>query len=392
VNALDLTLLLIAVLYALAGYRQGFVIGALSTAGLLLSGAIGIAVAPLLLDRYDPSVGVSFAALLIVITLAFLGQALGAQLGALVRDRITWRPARVTDAVSGALLSVSAMLIIAWVLALAVSGTQLRTLNQEVRESRVLGAVNDVVPGSAASVLKTFNRVVGSSHFPRYLEPFAPERIKQVPAPLPSAIRDRKVRLAQASVVKIVGDARSCNRAQEGSGFVFAPGRVMTNAHVVAGVDEPAVLLGNRRYHAVVVYYDPKVDIGVLSVNGLQAIPLKFAGVARSGASGAVLGYPENGGFDAEPARIREERRLLSPNIYGGGRVIRDTYSVYSKVRPGNSGGPLVNLDGKVWGVVFAASVTDAHTGYALTSRQVSLAASLGARATRGVDTGGCAN
>jgi S1-C subfamily serine protease len=390
-NALDFALVLVAVLYALAGYRQGFVIGALSTLGLLLGGAIGIAVAPLLLDRYEPSVGVSFAALLIVITLAFLGQALGSQVGSIVRNRITWRPARVTDAVSGAVLSVSAMLIIAWVLALAVSGTQLRTLNQEVRESRVLGAVNNVVPGGAASVLKAFNRVVGSSHFPRYLEPFAPEHIKPVPSPAQSTVRDRQVRLAQASVVKIVGDAESCNRGQEGSGFVFSPGRVMTNAHVVAGVDAPAVLLGSRRYNAVVVYYDPKVDVAVLSVNSLRVTPLRFARGARSGDSAAVLGYPENGGFDAEPARIREQRRLLSPNIYGSGRVIRDTYSIYSTVRPGNSGGPLVNLRGRVWGVVFAASVTDSHTGYALTSQQVSAAANIGGRATREVDTGGCA-
>jgi S1-C subfamily serine protease len=391
-NALDLVLVIVAAVYLVAGYQQGFVIGAASTFGLLSGGAFGVAVTPLLLSRYDPSLQISFAALLIVVTLAFLGQAVGSQLGVMVKHRITWRPARVTDAVSGAVLSVSAMLLISWVLALAVSGTQLRALNQEVRESRVLAAVNGVVPGGATSVLNTFNRVVESSHFPRYLEPFTPEHIKPVAPPSAAVLRDRDVRLAAASVVKILGDAPSCGRQQEGSGFVFAPGRVMTNAHVVAGVSDPTILLGTQRIRAAVVYYDPNVDVAVLAAGRLTATPLAFARGGRSGDRAAVLGYPENGGFDAEPARIRETRELLSPNIYGDGRVVRATYSLYAKVRPGNSGGPLVNPDGRVWGVVFAASVTDSRTGYALTSRQVSAAARRAAHLTRPVDTGGCAD
>jgi S1-C subfamily serine protease len=151
-------------------------------------------------------------------------------------------------------------------------------------------------------------------------------------------------------------------------------------------------MLGTQRIRAAVVYYDPNVDVAVLAAGRLTATPLAFARGGRSGDRAAVLGYPENGGFDAEPARIRETRELLSPNIYGDGRVVRATYSLYAKVRPGNSGGPLVNSDGRVWGVVFAASVTDSRTGYALTSRQVSAAARSGAHLTRPVDTGGCAD
>jgi S1-C subfamily serine protease len=390
-NALDLVLVLVAVVYLVAGYQQGFVTGAASTFGLLAGGALGVALAPAVLNRYDPSLRISFAALLIVVTLAFVGQAVGSHLGVIVKRRITWRPARVTDAVSGAVLSVAAMLLISWVLALAVSGTQLRALNQEVRESRVLGAVNDAVPGGAAGVLNAFNRVVDSSHFPRYLEPFAPEHIKPVAPPTAGVVADRDVRIAGRSVVKIIGDAQSCGREQEGSGFVIAPGRVMTNAHVVAGVGHPVIVVGTRRIPAVVVYYDARVDVAVLAAAGLSEAPLSFARGGRSGELAAVLGYPENGGFRAEPARIRQTRELLSPNIYGNGRVVRVAYSLYAMVRPGNSGGPLVNPQGKVWGVVFAASVTDSTTGYALTSRQVSAAAVAGVRNSRRVDTGGCA-
>lgn len=391
-NLLDVALLLSVLVYAISGYQQGFVVGASATMGLLIGGAIGVAITPVLLNGYDPSVEISLAALLVVLTLAFLGQAVGSYLGVMLRDRITWRPARVTDALSGAVLSVSAMLVIAWVLGLAVSGTQMRALNQQVRESRVLAGVNDVVPGGAQNVLNTFNQVVSSSRFPRYLEPFTPERIKPVKAPDQSTVRDRDARLAQASVVKIVGDAASCQRSQEGSGFVFAPGRVMTNAHVVAGVDNPVVRLGDRNYKATVVYYDPNVDVAVLAADGVQVTPLPFTGQGASGESTAVLGYPEDGPFHAEPARIREQRQLLSPNIYGDGRVVRDTYSIYSVVRPGNSGGPLVDRSGDVVGVIFAASVTDAHTGYALTADQVANAASAGRRSASPVDTGGCAD
>jgi S1-C subfamily serine protease len=390
-NALDLVLVLVAVVYLVAGYQQGFVIGAASTVGLLAGGALGVGVAPVLLNRYDPSLTISFAALLVVVVLAFLGQAVGRHLGVLVKHRITWRPARVTDAISGAVVSVTAMLLIAWVLALAVSGTQLRGLNQEVRGSRVLAAVNDAVPGGAAGVLNTFNRVVESSRFPRYLEPFTPEHIKPVPPPSAGIVGDHDVRLAGRSVVKVIGDAQACGREQEGSGFVFAAGRVMTNAHVVAGVTDPTVVAGNRRLRAVVAYYDPRVDVAVLVAPGLAEAPLRFARGGRSGNLAAVLGYPENGGFDAEPARIRQTRELLSPNIYGNGRVVRAAYSLYTFVRPGNSGGPLVNPRGDVWGMVFAASVTDSRTGYALTSRQLSAAAAAGAQSSRRVDTGGCA-
>ncbi|MBA3990357.1 MAG: MarP family serine protease [Propionibacteriales bacterium] len=384
-------LALAVVVYALSGYRQGFVVGSASTLGLLAGGFFGIQVTPLLLDGYSPSPAVTVAALVIVIALGLGGQAAGAFIGAQIRSRVMWQPARALDALGGAALSVVAMLLIAWVLGVAVSGARLTGLNKEVRASVILGAVDSTLPGGADRLLETFSALVDSAAFPRYLEPFAPERIKSVEPPSAGIAQRRQVVAAADSVVKVLGSATDCDRTVEGSGFVYAPGRVMTNAHVVAGVSEPVVQLGDDDLAAEVVYYDPDVDVAVLSVPELQAPALQFDDQAESGDNVAVLGYPENGPYDVQPARVRDEQLLRSPNIYGEDTVMRDTYSIFGLVRQGNSGGPLVNRRGVVIGVIFAASVTDADTGYALTSGQVERAADAGDSLLDPVGTGSCA-
>jgi len=388
---LDVMLALAVVVYALSGYRQGFVVGSASTLGLLAGGFFGIQVTPLLLDGYSPSPAVTVAALVIVLALGLGGQAAGAFIGAQIRSRVTWQPARALDALGGPALSVVAMLLIAWVLGVAVSGARLTGLNKEVRASVILGAVDSTLPGGADRLLETFSALVDSAAFPRYLEPFAPERIKSVEPPSAGIAQRRQVVAAADSVVKVLGSATDCDRTVEGSGFVYAPERVMTNAHVVAGVSEPVVQLGDDDLAAEVVYYDPDVDVAVLSVPELQAPALQFDDQAESGDNVAVLGYPENGPYDVQPARVRDEQSLRSPNIYGEDTVMRDTYSIFGLVRQGNSGGPLVNRRGVVIGVIFAASVTDADTGYALTSGQVERAADAGDSLLDPVGTGSCA-
>ncbi len=389
-NTLDVVLLLAVIVYALSGYQQGFVVGSASTLGLLLGGFVGIQVTPQLLDGFGPSFAVTAAALLIVLALGFGGQAAGGFFGTQIRSRMTWQPARALDALGGAALSVAAMLLIAWVLGVAVSGAQLRGLNKEVRASAVLGAVDSTLPGRSDRLLETFNALLDSSAFPRYLEPFALERIKTGEPPTDGITQRRQVVGAADSVVKVLGSATDCDRTVEGSGFVYASERVMTNAHVVAGVSEPVVRVGDDDLEAEVVYYDPGVDVAVLYVPGLQATALEFGDQADSGDMVAVLGYPENGPYDVQSARVRERQTLRSPNIYGDDTVMRDTYSIFGLVRQGNSGGPLVNGRGEVIGVIFAASVTDADTGYALSAGQVEQAADAGDSSVESVGTGGC--
>ncbi|MEZ5191806.1 MAG: MarP family serine protease [Nocardioides sp.] len=203
-------------------------------------------------------------------------------------------------------------------------------------------------------------------------------------------LEDPDVQRAGQSVAKIRA-VNACGQGVEGVGCV-RPGRVMTNAHVVAGVRDPRVTIGEEVLDARVVLYDPDLDVAVLELDATSAAPLPFGFDARERQGVAILGYPQDGPFDVETARIRAEQRLRSPNIYGSSTVIREVYSVRGQVRPGNSGGPLVDSAGRVVGVVFAASVSDQQTGYALTAEQVRETAARGVAANDRVSTGACAD
>ena len=388
-NILDWSLVVLAVAYAISGYWQGFVAGAFATVGLILGGILGIWVAPLLLGEAKPSLAVSLWALLIVLVVASIGQALAQLIGARVRDTITWRPARALDAVGGAALSVVAVLLVAWMLGVAISGSKIPWLSNQARTSPVLAKVNTVVPPQAQQLLRGFNDVVGQTFFPRYLEPFAPEEIVNV-GPAPATItQDPEVRRAGRSVFKVRSNNK-CGNGIEGTGFLYSPNRLMTNAHVVAGVLKPKVKVGSQSVDATVVYYDPQLDLAVLDVPRLSGPYIGFDKGGEPLQVGATLGYPEDGPFSAKPARIRAEQRLRSPDIYGNGTVFRDVFSLRGEIRNGNSGGPLVSEDGKVLGVVFAASVSDPNTGYALTAKQVAESAARGITNDRRVSTMGC--
>ncbi len=388
-SKLDIALLIVTGLVAISGFVEGFVLGACATIGLVVGSLIGVYGVPALLDHFEPSVSVSFAALVLLIVLAATGRTVGAFLGAKMRNAISWRPVKAVDALGGAALAAASVLVVSWVLGVAVSGARIPSVTAAVRGSKVLAKVDQVLPADADRALGALNDVVNTDLFPRFLDPFVPERIQDVRPPDTATGRLPQVRATYTRVAKITGVA-SCSRGLEGSGFVYAPRRVMTNAHVVAGVDNPKVELNGERYDATVVHYDPQVDIAVLYVPKLNATPLAFDRTGKAEASAVVLGFPENGPFDAEPARIRSEQRLRGPNIYGDRTVTRQAFSIWASVRPGNSGGPLISARGTVYGVVFAASVEDDRTGYVLTAAQVAEDAADGAHATEKVSTGDC--
>ncbi len=388
-NFLDWCLVVLTLAYALSGYWQGFITGAFATAGLLIGGLGGIFLAPVLLGDAAPSLWVSLGALFVVLVMASAGQALLQYVGSRLRAGVTWQPARALDAVGGAVLSVVAVLLVAWMLGVAISGSRIPGISPQVRESKVLFAVNEVMPGQAQQVLRSFDQVVGSSIFPRYLEPFAPERIRKVPPAERRVLRDPDIRDAGKSVFKVRSNNR-CGSGVEGTGFLYAPNKLMTNAHVVAGVTEPMVRIGGKSVPGTVVYYNPDVDVAVLDVPSLDGPTLQFDLEGEEGEQGAVLGYPQDGPYDAQPVRVRGDQRLRSPDIYGNGTVTRHVYSLRGLIRPGNSGGPVVSTEGRVLGVVFAASVSDPDTGYALTADQVRRAAAVGLESSRTVSSGNC--
>ena len=221
-NLLDWVLVILVVAYAVSGYWQGFIAGAFATGGLLLGGLLGVWLAPKLLGDIAPALWVSLAALFVVLVCASFGQAVLQFAGARLRSRITWQPVRALDAVGGAALSMAAVLVVAWALGVAISGAKLPWASREVRSSAVLEEVDGVMPATAVQALSSFNDVVGSSFFPRYLEPFAPERIVNVGPPPGRIGRDPDVQRAADSVYKIRGE-NVCRRGVEGSGFLYAP-------------------------------------------------------------------------------------------------------------------------------------------------------------------------
>lgn len=390
VNFLDILIIIVMIAYAVSGYVQGFVTNLVATVGLLVGGLLALSLIPRFMDNRTPTVTSSLIALSAVVGAALIGQAIGTYVGTDIRDGLVWRPLRWVDAVGGSALSMVAVLVASWALGYAVSGTQIPVLSTAARGSLLLDRVDGVMPDGATDVLDAFNKVLDTNLFPRYLEPFENEDITAVGPPDPSSLDTEGVRAAAGSVVKIIGSA-SCNRGLEGSGFVYANDRVMTNAHVVAGVSDPFIVIGDRRVRAEVVLFDAKLDVAVLAVDSLGLAPLPFDNTGEAGDAVAILGYPENGPFDARAARIRMEQRLRSPDIYDRGEVVRQTFSIRGLVRSGNSGGPMVSEDGKVMGVIFAASITDNSTGYALTAKQVAADAERARFATSEVSTGACA-
>ncbi|MCL6736291.1 MarP family serine protease [Streptomyces neyagawaensis] len=397
-NVLDILLLVAAVWFAIVGFRQGFVVGILSVIGFLGGGLVAVYTLPLIwdwmTDNSEVSTAAAVVAVVVVIVCASVGQALTTHLGNKLRRYITWSPARALDATGGALVNVVAMLLVAWLIGSALAGTTLPTLGKEVRNSKVLQGVAQALPNQADTWFADFSSVLAQNGFPQVFSPFANEQITDVQPPDPALANSRVAQRAKRSIVKVMGTAESCGKVLEGTGFVFDERRVMTNAHVVGGVDEPTVQIGGegRKYDAKVVLYDWERDIAVLDVPDLNAPVLRFtADDAVSGDDAIVAGYPENGAYDVRPARVRGRITANGPDIYHRGTVRRDVYSLYATVRQGNSGGPLLTPEGRVYGVVFAKSLDDPNTGYALTADEIKEDIVQGRAANQQVDSDSCA-
>src|SRR2546423_5730568 len=248
------------------------------------------------------------------------------------------------------------------------------------------------MPDQARALSDALRHSVDTRGFPNVFGDLDPTQVRQVPAPNPALAGSQVVNQAEKSVVKILGTAQSCSRKIEGSGFVYAPQHVMTNAHVVAGTTSVTVEDGGNRRRGQVVVYDAEKALPVIFVPGRTAPVMHFATqAAKSGDDAIVLGYPLDGPFDAEPARIRDNGPIRGPDIYDAHTVTRDIYTIRGLVRPGNSGGPLLAADGTVLGVIFAAAADDPQTGFALTDNEAGPVVLAGRDATDPVGTGRCA-
>jgi len=392
VSLVDLVLVVLALVFAFSGFRQGLIVSAASFLGFFGGAILGAQLSQPVADRVGGSnVARVFAALVVVLAGALLGQLLFGAVGRALRTRVTWEPARMVDAVAGAVVSALAVLLVAWMVATPLASSPFTQVASSVRKSALVHAVDQTVPGPVRSVYDSLRDAIDRRGIPDVLDPLTPTRSKEVAAPDPALTANPVVAKVQGSVVQIRGIAPSCSRQIDGSGFVFAPGRVMTNAHVLAGVSHPVVTAEGHQYPAVPVYDDEETDVAVLSVPGLPQVPLQFAPTpADTGTDAIIMGYPGGGPLFTGPARVRDRGDISGPDFRSTRTVLRDVYALYGQVRAGNSGGPLFDVQGRVLGVVFASAIDDPSTGYALTAQQVAKAATAGATARSAVGTGPC--
>ena len=314
-DLLDLALLVIAVAFAVSGYRQGFIVGSLSFIGFVGGAVLGA--------EFGPSIARAIVggqtqqdvvAVVLLIVFAIVGQFVFSSVGAYVRQSMTSPSSTVLDAVGGSLVSVLSMLLIAWAIGSVLTASSFQGVVTQVDNSVVLGTMDKIMPSQAKTMFTEFRQLLARGPFPQVFSGIGAQHLFAISAPDPAVLNSPGYLAATSRVLKVQGTALSCDRSIEGSAFVFAPQHILTNAHVVAGVDQGLTVTtkGGTVYHdAKVVLYDPQVDIAVLYVPGLDMTPLHFDYQGQAGANAVVAGYPRGSGLHpgARAHRRDAERR-----------------------------------------------------------------------------------
>jgi S1-C subfamily serine protease len=377
-TVLDWAIIAFTLAFAMWGYRQGLVVGILTLVGFAAGALAGSRLAPLLLSEgssspYAPlfaALGALIVGALVAVTLESLALGLREHL---IRGSVL----RLADGAGGAALIAAVALGLIWVFgAVALHAPGTAELRSDVQRSLILRRLNDLLPPSGP-VLNALNRVDPAPSIAGPTGPVAP--------PDAAIAADPDVRRVSRSVVRVLGTA--CGLGVEGSGWVAAPGLVVTNAHVVAGEDDTTVTtVDGASLDAAPVHYDPDNDLAMLRIDA--PIPaMEVAPSPQHGTAGAVLGYPENGPYATSAARLGDTSTVISEDSYGNGPIQRSIAFLRGSVRSGNSGGPLVDSRGRVMATVFAATTSGPPGGFAIPNDVVSSALT---EATEPVDTGGC--
>jgi S1-C subfamily serine protease len=382
VTQLDWIIVIFAALLAVFGFRRGFIVAALSFGGFALGAFLGTRFGPLLLShgsssQYAPAFGLVGALLAgAILATGFEG------LGLRIRRVLVVPGLGLLDGLLGAVLSATLGLAIAWILAAVVLQTAPSAhLRADIQRSEILRELNQLLPPSGPIL----NVLASLDPLPRLAGP-----LPNAAPPSPLIAHDPGVRAASRSVVRVLGTA--CGLEIEGSGWVAAPGVVVTNAHVVAGEQDTTVEVEGREpaLSAYAIAFNPSVDLAILRVPGLSLPSLTLVDNPAADSAGAILGYPENGPFDALPGRIGATQEIVTDNAYGQGPVTRLLTPLRGLIRPGNSGGPVVNSGGRVLTTVFASTTSSGPAGgYGVANATVSQVL---AGAGRMVGTGECSS
>lgn len=392
-NWVDVIILLVALLAAISGARQGVIVALPAFLGVLSGAIIGIRfAAPMVVDMFKTPAAKVALAFATVVFLVAIGETFGVWVGRTLKERLGPDHGSPLENALGAVVQGVAAFAIAWLVGFSMTSVSgLPGLATAINNSKVLATVNDNMPPQAHALPNDLRKLLDVSGLPRILPPFVDEPNRQVKPPDTALQKSAVVREVRPSVLKIRGEAPSCSRRLEGSGFVIAPQRVITNAHVVAGTNRVQVESGGSLLDATVVHFDPDTDVAILNVPALDAPVLDFqSDPADGGDSSIVLGYPLDGPYTATPARVRQRITLRGPDIYERKTVRRDVYTVRGQIRSGNSGGPMIAPDGDVLGVVFGASVQEPDTGFTLTAEEVAPEVQSASSMTSPVGTGSC--
>jgi len=388
VNVLDLVILALVVLSISTGFRRGASMQVISYVGLIAGLLLGALVAPMLAGLAERPSSQATVAMVTLLVSGGLGDLLGWLVGARVGRALGKKGFGSADAAAGIGVAVSTILLTTWFLAFNLVQGPFPSLSRQIRESAVVRSLDAVLP-RPPSLLGQVRKFLNRFGFPEVFAGLPPAPVRPVPDPSRGQVSDA-IQAADQSTVKVSGEA--CDRIQEGSGFFVADDYVVTNAHVVAGVEAPRIERRNGEASlATVTLFDPDLDLAVLRFVGSAPAALELATASLDrGAKGAVLGYPGGGPLEAEAAAVRRTITAAGRDIYGEETVRRQVYELQAEVRPGHSGGPFVSIDGTVAGVVFAASTTHEDVGYALTANQARPQIALGMARTEPTDTGAC--
>jgi hypothetical protein len=381
VTALDWIIVALTLTTAVAGYFQGFVVGAATLAGFAAGLFVGARIGQAVVSAGSQSPYAPLFGLVGALVGGMLFGSVLERLGYGLRRRVTAASLGLVDGLAGAVLSAGVALGLAWLGgSVALQTPPARGLRDDIQRSSILRALNDLLPPSGPIL----NALARFDPFPRIDGPPV-----DLPAPRAAIARDPDVRLAARGVVKVQGTA--CGLGVEGSGWIAREGLVVTNAHVVAGQDDTTVQLGGTGpgLPARAVVFDPHDDIAILRVDGLNGRTLPIAPAVRSGTSGAILGFPQTGPFDVRAGRAGSTRSVITQDAYGRGPVQRSIVTLRGTVRPGNSGGPMVDARGRVLTTVFAATKGGPGGGYGVPNAVVER--DLGRVGAGAVSTGDCA-
>ncbi|WP_018776159.1 MarP family serine protease [Arthrobacter sp. 131MFCol6.1] len=385
---LDLVLVVALLSYLIHGLRNGFLVTLGGIAGFAAGAVAAFVSVPIVSGLVEDSGWRLTAIVATAVLLMIVGNGLGTMIGRRIRSVVPFSPLRAADRLVGGGVNVVVSALVMSMLAFSIGALGVPFVSQQLAESKVIRFIDGVTPMPVKASMAQLRSAVIGEGIPTLLDGFGQSQ----PVAVPDTSTDTPaLNKAAASVLKIAGTAYQCGQNQTGTGFVVAPGRVVTNAHVVAGVDEPVVETpGGRALPGRVVYFDAQHDLAVVAVDGLRSEPLALAADLPSGSAAAFAGYPHGGPFQSKPATVQDIATVLVPDIYGKNASPEDVYRLAGDVQPGNSGGPLLTMDGQVAGVVFAKATTESSLGFAITMNDLSPVASQAPGLGSAVSSGQC--